>query len=89
MNNMDILYEETENTNIKYISFIGESNKRFDLAIIHTDRFFGKKIIYDIQVGRSAIIGKEDLEDIHYLEETFRLTEEEAKDLFEYLINFF
>ncbi len=83
---MHVLYEDTENTNIKYISFIGESNAKFDLAIIPTDRFYGKKIIFNIQSGKTAIIGHDDLEEPGYLEHVYQLTEEEAKDLYDYLI---
>ena len=89
MNDMMILYEETETSNIKYISFIGSSNTRFDLAIIQTDRFFGKQLVILIQSGRTAIIGRDDLEDPDYLQEAFRLTEEETKDLNEYLSQYF
>ncbi len=84
-----VLYEETETSDIKYISFIGESNTRFDLAIIITDRFFGKSLVVNIQSGRTAIIGSDDLEEPDYIQEAFQLSEEEAKDLYEYLSRFF
>ena len=83
---MHILYEDTETTEIKYISFIGESNAKFDLAIISTDRFYGKRIVFNIQSGKTAIIGRDDLEEPGYLEHAYQLSEDEAKDLYEYLI---
>lgn len=82
---MDILYEDVETSNIKYISFIGESSNRFDLAIIVTDRFYGKILVIDIQSGKTAIIGKDDLEEEGYLEHIFNLSKEAANDLEEYL----
>lgn len=84
-----ILYEETENTNMKYISFIGASNARFDIAIIHTDRFYGKNLVIDLQSGKTAIIGEDDLEEPGFLEDTYNLSEDEAKDLYEYLSHYY
>ena len=85
MDSMLILYEETETSTIKYISFIGISNRRFDLAIVNSDHFFGKRLVIDILSGKTVIIGKDDLEEPGFLEYAFGLSEEEAKDLYEYL----
>ncbi|MFT9487806.1 MAG: DUF3055 domain-containing protein [Tepidibacillus sp.] len=87
--NMFVLYEENEQTDIKYISFVGASNSKFDLAIIHTGRFYGKNLVINIQSGRTAIIGKDDLEEPGFLEEAYQITEEEAKDLYDYLIQYY
>ncbi|TCS83110.1 DUF3055 domain-containing protein [Tepidibacillus fermentans] len=86
MSNMITLFEDEETSRIKYISFIGESNTRFDLAIVQTDRFFGKKLVIHIQSGRIGIIGQDDLEEPGFLEETYHLSEEEVKDLYQYLV---
>ncbi len=78
------LYDESVDTNIRYVSFMG-NNQRFDLAIIQTDRFFGKQIVLDIQSNRFAIIGTDDLEEPGYVEYAFKLTEEDATELRSFL----
>lgn len=78
------LYDDTENTLTRFVSFVGE-HARFDLAITTSDRFFGKKLVTDIQKGRTAIIGKDDLNEEGYIEYAFNLSEEEAEELTEFL----
>ncbi len=78
------LYDESVDTNIRYVSFMG-NNQRFDLAIIQTDRFFGKQIVLDIQSNRFAIIGTDDLEEPGYVKYAFKLTEEDATELRSFL----
>ena len=86
---MDILYEEIETSNIKYLSFIGDKSfHRFDLAIIITARFYGKILVIDLQSNKNAIIGKDDLEEEGYLEHAFNLSDVAATDLTEYLIQY-
>lgn len=74
------LYDETEETETRYVSFVGETN-RFDLAITSTDRFYGKKLVLDIQSNRFAVIGTDDLEEPGYLEHVYNLSAEEAEEL--------
>lgn len=78
------LYDETENTKTRFISFMGENN-RFDLAIITSERYYGKVLVLDIQRGRFAIIGHDDLEEEGYLEHAFQINEEDAKELTSFL----
>lgn len=78
------LYDETEETNTRFVSFMGEA-VRFDLAITTTNRFYGKKLVINIQNGRCAIIGHDDLEEEGYLEYAFNLTEVEAEELKHFL----
>jgi|SRR5690606_1403841 hypothetical protein len=78
------LYDETEDTQIRFVSFVGETN-RFDLAIVGTERFYGKKLVLDIQSNRFAVIGADDLEAPGYLEHAYRLSEEEARELKDFL----
>lgn len=78
------LYDETEDTQTRFVSFVGDTN-RFDLAITETNRFYGKKLVLDIQSNRFAIIGSDDLEEPGYLEHTFNLSEEEAAELKDFL----
>ncbi|OPA76776.1 cytosolic protein [Paenibacillus selenitireducens] len=81
----DMLSDSTEATTTRFVTFIGESYKRFDLAIMTTNRFYGKKLITDLQSGISAIVGEEDIEEEGYLEYTFKLSEEEAGELRNFL----
>lgn len=85
---MDILYEDSETTKIRYTSFIGSSNTRFDLAVINTDRFYGKVLVIDILGGRTVIIGRDDLAEPGYLEESFKINDDAANDLYDFLSNF-
>lgn len=78
------LYDETEDTQTRYVSFVGETN-RFDLAIMTTGRFYGKKLVLDIQSNRFAVIGTDDLEEPGYLEHAYNLSEAEADELKEFL----
>lgn len=78
------LYDETEETNARFVGFIGDT-KRFDLALITSNRFFGKFLVHDIQNGRSAIIGPDDLKEEGYLEYAYELSKEEAEELHSFL----
>lgn len=78
------LYDDTEETKTRFISFVGE-NQRFDLALTTTDRHYGKQLVLDMQGNRFAIIGPDDLEEEGYLEYAFQLTEEDAAELRSFL----
>jgi hypothetical protein len=78
------LYNDLIDTKTRFVSFMGEES-RFDLAITMTDRFYGKKLVLNLQSNRFAIIGHDDLEEEGYLEQAFQLTEEEATELREFL----
>ncbi|KMZ44494.1 MULTISPECIES: DUF3055 domain-containing protein [Bacillales] len=79
-NDLFYLYDEAEDTRTRFVSFTGEAT-RFDLAITTTNRFYGKALVINIQNGRSAIIGQDDLEEEGYLEFAFNLNESEAEEL--------
>jgi hypothetical protein len=81
----DFLYDTTEETTTRFVSFVGPSIKRFDLAITASNRFFGKKLVTDLQAGKTAILGPDDLEEDGYLEHIFKLSEEEAEELKNFL----
>lgn len=81
----DYLYDGTEETKTRFVCFVGETLRRFDLAITSTNRFYGKKLVTDLQGGRTAVIGPDDLEEEGYLEHVFKLNEEEAQELREFL----
>jgi hypothetical protein len=74
------LYDDTEETKTRFVSFMGE-NQRFDLAIVKTSRHYGKPLVLDIQGGRFAIIGHDDLEEPGYLEHAYNINEEDAQEL--------
>lgn len=78
------LYDDTENTKTRFVSFVGD-NQRFDLAIVQTDRHFGKHLVLDMQGSRFAIIGEDDLREEGYLEYAFQLNEEDAEELRSFL----
>lgn len=79
------LYDDTEETKTRFVSFLGE-NQRFDLAIVQTHRHYGKHLVLDIQGNRFAIIGQDDLEEENYLEHAFQLNEKDAEELRSFLI---
>lgn len=78
------LYDETEETKTRYVSFVGD-NQRFDLAIMLTGRYYGKSIVMDIQGSRFAILGQDDLDEEGYLEFAYNLSEEDAEELRSFL----
>ncbi|WP_341300230.1 DUF3055 domain-containing protein [Lysinibacillus sp. FSL H8-0500] len=78
------LYDDVEDTKTRFVSFAGE-RLRYDLAILQSGRFFGKVLVMDIQFGRFAIIGPDDVEEPGYLEHIYNRTEAETVELREYL----
>ena len=78
------LYDDTENTRTRFVSFVGE-NQRFDLALIQSNRHYGKQLVLNMQSNRFAIIGHDDLEEEGYLEYAFGLNEADAAELRSYL----
>ncbi len=81
----DFLSDTTEQTQTRFVCFITPSLKRFDLAITTTNRFFGKKLVTEMQSGKTIILGPDDLEEEGYLEHVFQLNEEEAGELHDFL----
>ncbi|WP_051109156.1 DUF3055 domain-containing protein [Paenibacillus ginsengihumi] len=77
----DYLYDNKEETTTRFVCFVGETLRRFDLAITSTNRFYGKKLVTDLQTGRTAVIGPDDLAEEGYLEHFYKLTDEEAAEL--------
>ncbi len=78
------LYDDTIDTKTRFVSFMGEQ-QRFDLAIIKSDRYYGKHLVLDIQSNRFAIIGSDDLDEPGYLEYAYNLSEEDAEELRSFL----
>ncbi|MFD2671310.1 DUF3055 domain-containing protein [Marinicrinis sediminis] len=83
----DFLSDSTEDTSTRFVCFVGEESlHRFDLAITTTNRFYGKKLVTDLQSGRTAIIGPDDLEEEGYLEHVYKIKEDEAEELAAFLV---
>ncbi|KZZ83245.1 DUF3055 domain-containing protein [Bacillus sp. SJS] len=78
------LYDEVDETKTRFVSFTGEY-QRFDLALLHTSRYYGKMIVLNLQSSRFAIVGTDDLDEPGYIEHAFQLSEEEAAELREFL----
>ncbi|MCM3440033.1 DUF3055 domain-containing protein [Metabacillus halosaccharovorans] len=78
------LYDDTVETKTRFVSFMGD-NQRFDLAIIQSDRYYGKQLVLDIQSNRFAIIGEDDLKEPGYIEHAFNLNDENAEELRDFL----
>ncbi|MDZ7543062.1 DUF3055 family protein, partial [Clostridium perfringens] len=60
---LDFLSDHTEDTSCRFVTFIGDSMRRFDLCVTTTSRFYGKKLVMDLQTGLAAILGQDDLEE--------------------------
>ncbi|MCL6593290.1 MAG: DUF3055 domain-containing protein [Alicyclobacillus sp.] len=81
-----ILYDETEPTSTRFVGYAGQ-HARYDIAITSTVHFFGKKLVYAIQSGRTAIMNEEDAANIPYLMEAFQIRDEaEAEEFSEFLL---
>ncbi|MFJ7407735.1 MULTISPECIES: DUF3055 domain-containing protein [unclassified Lysinibacillus] len=78
------LYDDVEDTKTRFVSFAGQK-LRYDLAILQSGRFFGKVLVMDIQFGRFAIIGPDDVEEPGYLEHVYNRSEEDTIELRDYL----
>jgi len=85
MKDFDFLSDSTEQTTTRFVTFVTPSLKRFDLAILSTNRFYGKMLVTDMMFGRSAVLGPDDLEEEGVLESVFRINEEEAVELAQFL----
>lgn len=85
MSEFQHLYDYREETTTRFVCILGKSLRRFDLALMSTNSFFGKKIVIDMQSGRSAILGPDDIAEEGYLEHAFKVTEQEADELREFL----
>ncbi|GMA49200.1 hypothetical protein GCM10025857_05570 [Alicyclobacillus contaminans] len=81
-----ILYDATESTTTRFVGYAGEG-ARFDLAITQTDHFYGKRLVYLIQSGKTAILDAEEASDIDYVQRVFGLTNTaEAEELSAFLV---
>ncbi|MGM9986668.1 MAG: DUF3055 domain-containing protein [Bacillaceae bacterium] len=85
MSKFEKLYNESENANVRFIGFM-TNDVRYDYGIIYTSMFYGKTLVVCIQTGRSCLLGPDDMFNIEYIQEIFKITStEEAKSLAEAL----
>jgi hypothetical protein len=86
MNDGFILYDDTEHTTTRYIGYAGE-HARVDVAITTTAHFYGKKLVYVIQNGRSAIMNDDDAMNVPYVMQAFQIHDEsEAEEFSQFLL---
>lgn len=80
----DKLYDEHENTKVRFIGFTTEDT-RYDFGIVYTNMFFGKPLVICMQTGRSTLLDPKEIEDIDYLQTVFRIPDkQQAADLAEF-----
>lgn len=77
------LYDDTEKANIRFVSFVGEN--RHDLALIQTDRHYGKTIVLNTQSNKFGIIGRDDLDEEGYIAHVFGISDDDAEEIIEFL----
>jgi hypothetical protein len=85
LKDFDFLSDSTETTSTRFVTFITPGLRRFDLAVMTTNRFYGKKLVVDMQSGRSGVLGADDLEEEGTLESVFKIGENEAAELAQFL----
>lgn len=78
------LYDDVEDTQTRYVSFVGEHG-RYDLAIIQTGRYFGKSLVLNTQSSRFGIIGSDDLEEPGYIAHILDYDDEQAAEVESFL----
>lgn len=78
------LYDDTEDTQTRFVSFVGE-HSRYDLAIIKSDRYFGKNLVLNTQGNKFGIIGPDDLDEEGYIAHILGLDDDEAEEVEEFL----
>lgn len=86
MDHDGILYDETEHTSTRYVGYAGEHG-RYDVAITSTAHFYGKRLVFVIQSGKTAIMNDDDAANTGYVMDVFGVTDEaEGTELSEFLL---
>lgn len=78
------LYDDTEDTQTRFVGFVGEHG-RYDLAIIKSDRYFGKSLVLNTQSSKFGIIGPDDLDEVGYIAHILGLEDDEAGEVEDFL----
>ena len=75
----DRLYDETEQSQVRFVGFTSETT-RYDFAIVYTNMFFGKALVVDMQMGRSALLSVDDIDNVDYLQRYFHIKDDEEME---------
>lgn len=81
---IEFLYDDTEESQTRFVSFFTD-NSRYDLALINSDRFYGKTVVLDLQSQQFALFGGDNLT-LAYIQQHFKGDEQYAHDLLEFLL---
>jgi len=82
------LYDESEQSRVRFVGFVSDLGGRYDFGIVYTHMFFGKPLVICMQTGRSSLLSIEDVDDLDYLKENFSLRSlDEAEELAIFLRN--
>lgn len=85
MSEVFVLYDESEQTSTRFIGFATDY-ARYDLAIVSTAHFYGKKLVVAIQSGKTAILSQDEAQNVPYIMEAFGISDEqEAVEFSEFL----
>jgi hypothetical protein len=76
---LDILLEEVEKQSVQYFCMTSE-NHRYDIAVIHSGKFFGKAMVVSIQNGIMVLLCHEDIENDSYWAEKLGIEREDITD---------
>jgi hypothetical protein len=79
--NLHLLYDETESTSTRFVGIAGDA-ARFDVIITTTAHFYGKKLVAVIQTGRTAIMSEDDALNLPFLMQAFNITDEDEVNEF-------
>jgi hypothetical protein len=80
MEERDILYDAVLQTKTCFVSWIGEAS-RFDLAITHSEHFYGKILVLDLFSNRYAIIAADIFDEPGYIATAFDVEDDAATEL--------
>ncbi|WP_252315288.1 DUF3055 domain-containing protein [Sinobaca sp. H24] len=86
MSDRFFLHDEEEESSVRFVSFMGDNDERFDLALVSTERYYGKQVVLDMRTQRFALLGVDDLEEQGLLEDAYQIDEETAEELRAFLL---
>lgn len=78
------LYDATEQANVQFVGYASD-RARYDFGIVYTSAFFGKPLVVCMQTNRSSLLDHDDLDNLVYLQQAFRLNSGEAEEVAAFL----
>lgn len=72
MNVYERLYDESENTKVRFVGFVSD-DARYDFGIIYTTQFFGKPLVVCMQSGRSTLMCSDEALRVEYIQKAFNV----------------